>query len=235
MKSKPRPAEIGTLASPLLRELISPRHELVLLAQLIDWDRLEESWSRFFTSRRGRPATPPHLVAGLLYLQHSNDLSDRAVVNFLENPHWQHFCGLTYYDPKFSINPSTLTHWRKRIGKEGVEEMLSLTVEAAQKCGALKPAELECVAVDTTVMEKTIAYPRDSKLVEDARRLLVRLAEAEGLSLRRNYNRVGPRLARSIGQYVYKGNATHRGQAVEKHRDIVWRVRWRCSAHRRIG
>ena len=42
----------------------------------------------------GRPALPVRLMAGLLYLKHTYDLSDEAVCErWLENPYWQFFTG----------------------------------------------------------------------------------------------------------------------------------------------
>ena len=56
--------------------MIDMRHELVKLAELIDWEFFEREWAGFFPSATGRPATPPWLVAGLMYLQHTFRLSD---------------------------------------------------------------------------------------------------------------------------------------------------------------
>ena len=76
-----------------LREQINLGHALVRLAELI-WDRLDSTMAASFVSQRGRPATPTRLVAGLLYLQHTFDLSDEEVVwQWVENPYWQIFTG----------------------------------------------------------------------------------------------------------------------------------------------
>ena len=73
------------------------KHPLVRLAALIDWTEIECTFAVSFTFCRGRPAFPPRLVDGLLYLQHIFDASDEAVVNtWVENPYWQFFCGETY-------------------------------------------------------------------------------------------------------------------------------------------
>ena len=80
MKHRPRPSEQDDLLRPRLIDLIDLRHELVKLTGLIDWEVFEREWSGFFPSTTGRPATPPRLVAGLLYLQHAYRLSDEAVV-----------------------------------------------------------------------------------------------------------------------------------------------------------
>lgn len=66
----------GDLFRYPLREQIDLKHSLVRQADLIDWDRLSAAMSESFMSKRGRPATSPRLIAGLLYLQHAFDLSD---------------------------------------------------------------------------------------------------------------------------------------------------------------
>lgn len=93
-----------------LREQINVKHPLVRLADLIDWERLNGSMGASIVSHRGRPATSPRLIAGLLYLQHTFDLSDEDVVwQWLENPYWQVFTGETYLQTKPPIDPSSLT------------------------------------------------------------------------------------------------------------------------------
>ena len=66
MKHRPRPTEQDDLLRPRLVDMIDPRHELVKLSALIDWEVFEREWSGFFPSGKGRPATEPRLVAGLL-------------------------------------------------------------------------------------------------------------------------------------------------------------------------
>jgi IS5 family transposase len=180
------------------------RHELVKLAGLIDWEFFDREWAGFFPSTTGRPATSPRLVAGLLYLQHAFRLSDEAVVaRWVENPYYQHFTGETFFQHRPPIDPTSLTRWRKRIGEEGVEWLLTKTIEAARASGAVGEQSLEQVAVDTTVMEKAIAHPTDSRLVERARAQLVDLAREAGIELRQSYARLAPRLAAQVGRYAH--------------------------------
>ncbi|MCX7257497.1 MAG: IS5 family transposase [Polaromonas sp.] len=202
----PRPCipQTGELPRPRLDEQLKMSHPLVRLAELINWDEIERSFGAHFTSSRGRPALSPRLVAGLLYLQHANDASDEAVVaTWLENPYWQYFCGESTLQTELPIDPSSLTRWRKRIGEEGVEILLAVTIEAARAAGLIKKASLNRVIVDTTVMPKAIAYPSDSRLLDKARQHLVRLAQSQGIALRQNYNREAPRLAAQIGRYAH--------------------------------
>lgn len=90
MKHRSCPPEQDDLLRPRLIDMIDQRHESVKLAALIDWDVFDREWAGFFLSGKGRPATPPRLVAGLLYLQHAFRLSDEAVVaRWVENPYYQ--------------------------------------------------------------------------------------------------------------------------------------------------
>jgi hypothetical protein len=65
---------------------------------VIDWPTIEQSFGVPFASTRGRPALPPGLIVGPLYLQHAHDCSDEAAVNTsTENRYFQYFTGETYF------------------------------------------------------------------------------------------------------------------------------------------
>jgi len=59
-----------------------------------------------------------------------------------------------------------LGRWRKQLGEEGLEYLLTTLLDSALKMGAVKAESLAHVCVDSTVMEKNIAYPTDSNLFE---------------------------------------------------------------------
>ena len=94
---------------------------------------------------------------------------------WVENPYHQYFCGEEYFQHELPIDPSSLSRWRKRIGEEGSELILKLTVQAGLATGAVAPASLERVIVDTTVQEKAVAYQTDSRLYNRSRERLVML------------------------------------------------------------
>jgi IS5 family transposase len=201
MKLKPAGLKSDELFVSRLDELINMRHPLVRLASLLTELR-SSAPSAHFSSGRGRPALPPRLVVGLLYLQHTFDASDEAVVNtWIENPYWQYCCGDAYLQAEAPIDPSSLTRWRKRIGEEGVETLLMATIEAARRGGLVKASNMDRVIIDMTVVPKAIAHPTDSRLLEKSRQQLVN-AEEHSIPLRQNYNRMAPRLAAQIGGYA---------------------------------
>lgn len=187
-----------------LEHLVDQRHELVKLAEAMDWEVFDREWGALYEDRKGAPALRTRLVAGLQYLKHIYKLSDEQVVaRWVENPYFQYFCGETYFQHEVPCHPTSLTRWRKRIGEEGCEWLLTQTLEAGKKLGVLDEKEMEKVTVDTTVQEKAAAFPTDSKLLDDVRRHLVTLCKVHGVSLRQNYNRVAKALKRKISGYAH--------------------------------
>ena len=227
MGPKGKHPSTGDLFQLPLADLINLKHPLVKLAELIDWSVFESRWAEFFPSRTGRPASSPRLIAGLLYLQHTFACSDEDLIwTWVENPYWQHFCGETYFQHEPPIDPSSMTRWRQRVGEEGVEWLLTETIEAARRGKEVKAKSFEKIIVDTTVMEKAVAYPTDSRLLERARQHLVKLADTVGITLRQNYNREAPRLAAQVGRYAHAKQFRRMNATLKSLRTVVGRV-WR--------
>ena len=225
MGPKSQSAQSKDLFRQELDELIDQQHPLVKLAGLIDWRVFEREWAGYFPATVGRPALPPRLIAGLLYLQHTFACSDEMLLDrWVENPYWQYFCGEVYFQHALPCDPSSLTRWRQRIGEEGVEWLLTQTIVAAQVSKAVQPSSFDKVIVDTTVQEKAIAHPTDSRLLEGIRSKLIGLAKAAGLRLRQNYNREAPRLACQIGRYAHAKQFKRMRAALRHQKTLVGRV-----------
>ena len=71
-----------------------------------------------------------------------------------------------YFQHELPCDPSSLTRWRNRLDEAGAEELLAQTIEAAKILRAIRPRELRVVDIDTTVQEKNVAHPTDSRLLE---------------------------------------------------------------------
>ena len=221
---KPPDSPTDDLFRHRLENLIDPRHELVKLSELIDWDHFDRQWGETFCEV-GRPAIATRLIAGLHYLKHTFGLSDDQVVKrWAENPYWQYFCGETYFQHELPVNPSSLTRWRQRLGDEGVEILLSASIEAAIHAKAVKARDLKRVIVDSTVQEKAIAFPTDSKLYNRARERLVGLAKAQGVALRQSYVRVGARLLFKNNRYGHARQMKRQRRTTSKLKTVLGRV-----------
>jgi IS5 family transposase len=211
-----------------LENQIDLRHPLAKLASRMPWTDLEDALAPTLPpdpERGGRPALPVRLMAGLLYLKHAYDLSDEEVcVRWLENPYWQFFTGEVVFQTALPCNPSSLTRWRQRLGEAGMEELLAQTIAAARSMKAVDARELSRVIVDTTVQEKAIAHPTDSRLLEVARRKLVLLSRRNGIKLRQTYEREAPGLARKAGRHAHARQFKRMRRVLRRQRTLLGRV-----------
>lgn len=145
-----------------LEFLVDLNHELCLLADKINWDKFEQEFAGYFPATVGNPALPARLVVGVLYLKHAFALSDEAVVAmWKENPYWQYFCGMQYFQHELPFHPTSLIKWRKRLGEEGSEKLLKELIEVALREEVIEEKDINKAIIDTTVQEKTITYPTD--------------------------------------------------------------------------
>ena len=194
----------GRLFESRLSEMLDPHNNLRLLADLIEWGQLEEELKVYFDQEKGARGKPIRLVAGVLMLQHMTDISDEQIaVEWEQNPYWQYFCGYDYLEWKFPMHPSSLSRWRKRLGKEGLQKVLQATLKLALATGLFKASSFQSVIVDTTVMPKAVAYPTDARLYYKGLRTLVRKAKQSNLPLRQSYTFLSKRALRKTCQYAH--------------------------------
>ncbi len=119
-------------------------------------------------------------MASLLYLKNAFNLSDEELVlRCSENVVWQFFSGMEYYEARLPCDATQVGRFGRALGEEGLEQLLKATIDTAVGIKAIKPAELEHVIVDTTVQEKAIAHPVDSRLLEIARHKVVSAANGK--------------------------------------------------------
>lgn len=208
-----------------LENMIDMTHPLVKLGQAMDWEVFDAEFGKHYAAKVGRPATRTRLIVGLTYLQFMFEMSDEAVVErWVESPYWQHFCGEEYFRHDFPLHPTTLVKWRRKIGEEGCEWLLTQTLQAGKKLGVLKNASLNKIVVDTTCMEKAIAHPVDSKLYNKMREHLVKQANEQGINLRQNYNQIAPELVQKAGRYGHAKQYKRMRKASNKLKTILGRV-----------
>jgi len=175
--------QLSIFDTPLER-FINLEHELCVLSKKLDWDLIENEFSVYY-SEIGRPSVPIRRMIGLLLLKHIYNLSDEAIVDrWIENPYWQYFSGEKVFQTDKPFDPTEFIHFRNRIGKEGAEKLLKLSVQLFGK----ESQEKE-VLIDSTVQEKNITYPTDAKLHKRVIERVNKIAQQEGIVLRQTYTR----------------------------------------------
>jgi len=199
---KPEKAKHDDLFLVRLDLLINPRHELVQLANQIDWDWIDEQLVPCF-SDQGRPAEPSRFMIGMFMLKHTYDLSDEQTWDrWVNDPYFQYFTGEEFFQHVLPHERSGMSHWRKRIGDK-LDILLQESLRIAHDSGALKKEDLARITVDSTVQPKNITFPTDAKLLETAIQQLGKLAKKHGVSLRQSYSRLAKRAAMMAGRYAH--------------------------------
>ncbi len=231
-----------------LDQMIDLKHPLAVLAKRMPWEQIEQALSPCFAhknrsgketagtdlfgptfaiagggiSNAGRPKLSIRLMASLLYLKHAYNLSDEALVErWAENVVWQYFSGMDYYEPKLPCDATQIGRFRTAIGEAGVEELLKATIDAAVETKSIKPEEFERVIVDSTVQEKAVAHPVDSRLLEIARHKVVQAAKSVGIDLKQTYAKEGKELRRRAGGYAHAKQYRRLRKTVKRQRTIL--------------
>ena len=94
---KPQKADHDDLFKARLDQILNMKHELVLLADKIDWDWLDAELAPYF-SGHGRPAESVRFMIGMLLQKHTYTLSDEQVWDrWVENPYFQYFTGEEFF------------------------------------------------------------------------------------------------------------------------------------------
>src|SRR6202522_4127382 len=208
-----------------LDQIVDMGHPLSKLAATIDWRFLEERFGTVYSDKPGQPPLPTRLMAGLSILKHTHNLTDEELcARWVENPHFQLFCGEEFFRHKLPFDRSSLTRWRQRMGEEKLVALIQESLNAATRTGAAKPTDFSKVIVDTTVQPKAVAFPTDAKLMHRARERLVRLAQKHGVRLRQSYARVGKHALIAHQRYAHAKQFKRANRALKTIRTYLGRI-----------
>lgn len=165
-------------------------HEIIRIADNLNWLNLSERLARFYCPDNGRPTKPSRAKVGLLILKHLYRYSDEDVVDMLRRDIYaQYLCDISPQEAKTFIHPSSLTYFRKQIGSEGIKLIEQEALNNLKKARVVRGRRM---VVDTTVMPVNIAYPTDVNLLNKVRGVAVKLlnkAKEFGAKTYRTYQR----------------------------------------------
>ena len=231
-----------------LDAMIDRQHPLAVLTSRMPWSDIEAALAPVFehkdrpgkvrdgadlfgptsalvgagVSARGRRRLPIRLMVALLYLKHAFNLSDEELVQrWAENVYWQFFSGMAYFEPRLPCDATQIGRFRRLLGEAGVEQLLNTTIEAAVSMKIVKRCEFERVIVDTTVQEKAIAHPVDSRLLEIARHKVASAAKRVGIALKQSFAKEGKHLRRKAGGYAHAKQFKRLRRTVKRQRTIL--------------
>lgn len=202
------PKKQPELFRPMLVDFIDDNNELVLLSNKIDWDYFEKEFSPLY-STTGNPSHPIRFMVGCLLLKHLYNLGDETLASaWIMNPYMQYFCGRVFFEHKFPCDPSNFVHFRKRIGKNGIEKIFSYSVSMHNA----KTNTSNFVLSDTTVQENNTTFPTDAKLCKKVIDYCNKIAENQGIKQRQRYTKVSKQLVRN----TYNGKHPKRAKTARK-------------------
>lgn len=170
---------ISDFGMPLGMKL-NPSNRWVKKAAMIPWDIIEDRYAVLFPSKTGNVAKPLRLALGALLIQDERRVSDEEItLQIQETPCLQYFCGLPEYRDEPPFDPSSMTHFRKRLTSEVLAEINELIITAAKDDDNNPPdsSNKGTLSVDATCAPHNIRYPNDLSLLNEARKNLERMID----------------------------------------------------------
>jgi IS5 family transposase len=233
-----------------LGDMVDHKDPLVILSRQMPWGEIETYLSQFFVrqpkaevivevddlfgthaqcrgggvSLAGRKRLPIRLMASLLYLAYRDNHSDEAVVQrWSESVPYQHFSGGddAYYEHRKPCDASQISRFRRAIGEDGVEYLLKVTLQVAVRMKLVEVEAFQAITIDSTVMEKEIAHPTDSRLLEVARARVIRVAKAAGFRWKQTFASEAKHLRWKAGGYAHARQFRRLRKVIQRQRTIL--------------
>jgi IS5 family transposase len=195
---------------PMLKDFINPQHELVLLANFIDWHYFEDEFKQYYCEDNGQPSVPIRLMVGCLMLKQLYNLGDETLPKYwVRDVYFQYFCGMSCFEHDFPFNPSDFSHFRKRVGESGFAKIFAYSV---QMHGKEVSKQAKFVLSDTTVQENNTTFPTDAKMCKKVIDKCNKIADKEDIKQRQKYRKESKQLVRQ----AYNGKHPKRAKSAKK-------------------
>lgn len=172
---------------------LNPENRWCKLAKIVPWAAVEKRYIKSLGNTRvGQKAYSIRMALGSLIIQNMKNLSDcETVVEITENPYLQYFIGLSGFVQEPPFDPSLMVHFRKRLGKDIINELNELIALDEEKrtppdepdssaktpmdefnSENSEPENKGKLILDATCVPVDIRYPTDTRLLSDAREAL---------------------------------------------------------------
>ncbi|MET3973669.1 hypothetical protein ABIB94_009345 [Bradyrhizobium sp. JR7.2] len=102
----------------LLDQIINMKHELVLLAGKIDWDRIDDEIAPLYSRKRQAGDRDPLHGRAVVAQEHLRAARSGACERWAHYPYFQLFTGEEFFQHAFER--SDLSHWRQRLSDRAV-------------------------------------------------------------------------------------------------------------------
>lgn len=176
----PNQSTLVGFESPFTKNLNSS-NRWVVLSHKIPWDSLVNVYQRQLNnSETGADGINPRVVIGSLIIKHMCDLSDREVVQQIqENIYMQYFIGYSSFSDEEPFDPSLFVEFRKRLGMEQInainEKILHMANQKKEEAvvkekdpPSAPAAVIEESLVPTITTPEPVLITHEGKLIVDA-------------------------------------------------------------------
>ena len=111
----------------------------VRMAELVPWDEMSKVFYKSMSVDKGRGSIDLRVVLGTLLVKHIEGISDEDTIQYIqENIYAQYFVGLPRFQPEPVFSSTLFVEIRKRLGKEGSQELNDEILLQARRLRAIK-------------------------------------------------------------------------------------------------
>jgi transposase, IS5 family len=159
--------------------LPDPTHELMIWRRIVPWQSIMDRLTPFYHTHKGRQGQALRTTVAIAIVARLRQLSDRNVIGAVkENRYIQYFCNVPDQGLMTFMDPSTLYRFRKRLGHQGIA---MIEAEVFDRLKRAKVIDADMMLMDSTVLESSILYPTDVRLLFDAFNKMASLATKAGI------------------------------------------------------
>jgi transposase len=157
----------------VFRAFVPPDHYLRQALECIPWNDFYGILASYYNAEEGRPAESPVGMLKLEYLRYHDNLSDRQVIGRAKtDTAYRYFLQIGVREPL--PDPSSLSYFRGRLGRDGFGKVFRQVVRTARENGLIKD---RLRIKDASHVIANIAVPSTLALIAQTRDKLLAAAE----------------------------------------------------------